>query len=248
MVDAVVHPVASEDEVRFCFSEGAVKALLQVGSGKGMFWFGESAEGFGGKAGRNDFGSMTFEVQGGLQIVDEMSAGGDGIAKKENAVGGEEDVLGFGDSPNIFEDGDDFWVVFNEGGTVVGCDVVFAEVGFGGFREIFHLVVHGVGRTMVGFKRLPGNAGATGDVDVGSRFLGATVGEENLLMVVAENVVVVGVGELVESEVGHAHRVLLKLRDVGILDGLGKLNREAVGLEPARAWVMTGTALSVFGG
>ena len=180
--------------------------------------------------------------------MDEMSAGGDGIAKKENAVGGEEDVLGFGDSPNILEDGDDFGVVLDEGGTVVRCDVVFAEVGFGGFREILHLVVHGVGRTMVGFKRLPGNAGATGDVDVGSRFLGATVGEENLLMVVAENVVVIGVGELVESEVGHAHRVLLELRDVGILDGLGKLNREAVGLEPARAWVMTGTAVSVFGG
>ena len=67
-------------------------------------------------------------------------------------------------------------------------------------------------------------------------------------MVVAQDVVVIGVGEFVQGEVGHAHRVLFEFRDVGILDGFRKLNREAVGFEPARTRMVTGAAVSVFGG
>ena len=62
--------------------------------------------------------------------------------KKRVGIGTEKDVLGFGNAPNFFKDGNDFWIVFNECCAVVRRNVVFAKVGLGGFGEILHLVIH----------------------------------------------------------------------------------------------------------
>lgn len=50
MVDAIVHAVASDDEVGVDCAKGAGKALGDVGSREGMGWLGEARDSLGRKA------------------------------------------------------------------------------------------------------------------------------------------------------------------------------------------------------
>lgn len=114
VVDAIVHAVAGDDEVGFGFGEGAVEALGDVGSGEGVAGFGESGDAFGAEAEGHDFGGVALQVKGGLQVGDKVAGVGNGVAEKEDPVGGEDGVGGLCDTPNFFEDGNDFGVMLDE--------------------------------------------------------------------------------------------------------------------------------------
>lgn len=248
MVDAVVHAVAGDDEIGFCLLKGAGEALVDIGSGEGVFGFGESGDTFRGEAGGDDFRGVAVEMEGGLEVNDVVAGGGDGVAEDEDAMGGEDGVGGFFDVPDFFEDGDDAGVELDEGGAVVGGDVVFAEVGLGCFGEVFHLVGHAVGGTIGDAEWIFGIAGALGEVGEFAGGFGFLKGGEDGGVVIAEDVVVVGMREFVEGEVGHAAGFLFEVEDVGELDGLGHFDGEAVVFEPVGAGVMAGSGMAVFRG
>ena len=245
VVDAIVHAVAGDDEVGFGFGEGAVEALGDVGSWEGVAGFGESGDALGAEADGDDFGSVSLKVKGGLQVGDEVAGIGDGVAEEDDAVGGEDRVGGLFDFPDFFEDGDEFGVMLEELGTTVRVEVVLVKVGFGSFGEVFHLVGHGVGFAVgntVGFR---GIAGTFDEVLVGAGFFGSVKGGEDVGVVVAEKVVVVGMGKFVEDEVGHAAGFLFEVVDAGELNGFGEFDRKVVVVQPSGAGVMAGAALAI---
>ena len=46
MINAIVHTIASNDEVGVDFGKGASEPLGDIGSGEGMSWFGEASHSF----------------------------------------------------------------------------------------------------------------------------------------------------------------------------------------------------------
>lgn len=245
VVDAIVHAVAGDDEVGFGFGEGAVEALGDVGAGEGMTGFGEAGDAFGAESDGDDFGGVSLEVEGGLEVDDEVTRGGDGVAEEDDAVGGEDGVGCFFDTPDFFEDGDDFGIVLDELGAVVGEDVVFVEVGFGGFGEVFHLVGHGVDFALGHFVGIFQVASALGKVLISGRFFCGIEGGEDVGLVVAEEVVVVSVREFVEDEVGHAAGFVFEVFDVREFDGFRHFDGLIVVLQPGGAGVVAGAGMAI---
>ena len=232
VVDAIVHAVAGDHEIGFGLFKGARQAFVDVGPREGMLGLGESGDAFRREAAGDDLGGKAIEVEGGLEIDEVVAGRRDRVAEEEDAVGREEEIVGLFDAPNFFKDRDDIGVHFLERGAVVRSDVVFSEEGFGGFGEVFHLVAHGVGGSVgdaEGFIRI---AAALGKVGEAAGFFGILIGLEDAGMAVTEEMVVVGVGEFVEGEVGHAHGLALEVEDVGELDRLRHFYREIIALEP----------------
>jgi hypothetical protein len=79
----------------------------------------------------------------------------------------------------------------------------------------------------------------------GAGFFGFLEGVSDGLVAVAEEVVVVGVREFVEGEVGHALGFEFEVLDVGELDRLGHFDGLAVGPEPVGAGVVAGSAAAI---
>jgi hypothetical protein len=123
--------------------------------------------------------------------------------------------------------------------------VVFVEVGFGSFGEVFHLIGHGVGFAVGNTVGLLGIAGAFYKILVGAGFFGGVEGGENAGVVVTEEVVVVGVCEFVEDEVWHAAGFFFEVVDAGELNGFGELDGEVVVLQPGGAGVVAGATLAI---
>ena len=210
-----------------------------------MAGFGEPGDAFGTEADCNDLGRLALEVEGGLEIGDVVAGVGDGVTEKDDTVGGEKGVGGLGDAPDFFENGNEFGIVFNQLGPAVGVEVVFVEVGFGGFGEVLHLVGHGVGFSFVDAVGLLGIAGTLDEAGVGAGFFGGLEGGENFRMVVTEEVVVVGVCQFVEDEVGHAPGLGFEIMDAGEFDRFGHFDRFVVVHEPGGAGVVAGAALAI---
>ncbi len=191
---------------------------------------------------------MSLEVEGGLELRDVLVEAGGGVTEGEDAVGGEEGVLRFLNSPDFFEDGDDLGIVLDELGAAVRVVVVFVEVGFSRFGEVFHLVRHGVGFALGNTVGLIVVAGALGEVDVGAGFFGSGEGGEEAGVIIAKDVVVVGVGEFVEGDVWHAAGLVLELVEVAELDRFGHFDRFAVIEKPLTAGVVAGSVIVISAG
>lgn len=120
-----VDSVGGDDEVGFGFFEDAVEAFVEVGPWERVGGFGEAGDAFGAEPDGDDFRDVALEVEGGLEVDNELSGGGDGITEEDDTVGGEDGVPGFFDAPDVFKDGDDFGVVLDEVGSVEGVEVAF---------------------------------------------------------------------------------------------------------------------------
>lgn len=249
MVDAIVHPVAGDDEIGLGELEGAVQAFVDIGAREWVGGFGESGHSFGPQTNGDDFRDMALKVKGSLEVGDVGPVGSDGVSENENTIGCKDGVLGFPNSPNVLEDMIDFGIVLQEIGAIEGVEIILGEVGFRGFGEVFHLVGHRVGFAFVDEDNgAIGLGGSLGNILIGAGFPGFSIGAANGLVAVSLDVVVECVGEFVEGEIGHAPRLEFKVFDVGELDCFGHFDGLAVGSQPVGAGVVAGPALSIWRG
>ena len=135
-------------------------------------------------------------------------------------------------SPDFFHDLEGFGIVVAEFGGDEGVEVVAVEVGLGGFGEVFLMVGGGVvlcGATVeeLYFFKDP-------------FFDGRVVGGNDFLVVEAEDLVVIGVGQFVKNDGGVLEELAARVEvgSAGDVDFFGKAGIVATALQPSGAWVV----------
>ena len=149
-------------------------------------------------------------------------------------------------APELFEQGEESWVVGLEFLAVEGEEIVLTKERFGGFGEVFLGVGEGVGSIEAS---TPLRILSFDAVVAAGRF-GGCVGGLDFGMIVAENLVVIGVSEFVEYEHGHSAHLLIEDSDVGELDGAGHSGVASMVAQPLCPGMVFGarTGVGVFGG
>ena len=148
------------------------------------------------------------------------------------------------DVPDAFEDAEGARVVGGEFWFCEWEEVVFGEVGFGAFCEVLLVVGEGVGAVFA-FVAI---AVAAFDAFVFTGGFGGGPCVEDFGVIEADDAVVVGVGEFVEGEVGHAAGFRGEGGNVGELDAFGHGRVAAVVAEPVGSGVVFGALAEVLVG